>query len=375
MTTTLIPLISAIVALVLAIVLTPPVAALARRLGAVDQPSGRRRHRTPTPLLGGLAILGAFLVPVLWFLPFSGTMRALVVGAILMAAVGAADDIIELPPLGKLLAQVAVSLIPVAAGVTIDHVTLPLVGVFDLGWIQYPVSVVWFVALVNMINFTDGVDGLTAGLAMIAALTFTILAASLDRAEASIIAASLAGACAGFLVFNFHPARIFMGDTGSLFVGFLLAGIAIGGVMKSAAAIALVAPLLILALPILDTSFVIAKRLKYRQPVYGADLNHFHHRFANIGWGARKTALVVYAWCALMGAVAVAIRIIPYHSDDSAATLAGRIGLAAIALLAVAATVWLVYRLEILKWRRTPVVTLVRARRPEPPVESSTPPR
>ena len=375
MTTTLIPVISALVALVLAIVLTPPVAALARRVGAVDEPAGRRRHAAPTPLLGGLAILGAFLVPVLWFLPFSGTMRALAIGAVLMAVVGAADDIIELPPLGKLLAQVAVAVIPVAAGVTIDHVTLPLIGVFDLGWVQYPVSIVWFVALVNMINFTDGLDGLTAGLAMIAALTFMILAASLERAEASIIAASLAGACAGFLVFNFHPARIFMGDTGSLVVGFLLAGVAIGGVLKSAAAIALVAPLLILALPILDTSFVIAKRLKYRQPVYGADRNHFHHRFANIGWGPRKTVLVVYAWCALMGAVTLAMRAIPYHADDSAATFAGRLALGGIALLAVAATLWLIYRLEILKWRRTPVVTLVRERRPERRVETPAGPR
>jgi UDP-GlcNAc:undecaprenyl-phosphate GlcNAc-1-phosphate transferase len=177
------------------------------------------------------------------------------------------------------------------------------------------------------------------------------------------MAAALAGACAAFLVFNFHPARVFMGDSGSMLLGFVIAGVAVSGVMKSAAAIAVVAPLVILAIPILDTSFVVLKRLKYGLPVYGADRSHFHHRFFTIGWGQRKTVLALYGWCALMGAVAVALRFVPYSDPDGGVRLAGTIGLAAAGLVALLASIYLIYVLEILKWRSTPVIKLVRESR------------
>ena len=240
--------------------------------------------------------------------------------------------------------------------------TLPFLGVGDLGPAQYPLTVLWFVALVNMINFTDGMDGLAAGISGLGATTFAILAASLGRSDPAIMAAALAGACAAFLVFNFHPARVFMGDSGSMLLGFVLAGVAISGVMKTTAAVAVVAPLVILAIPILDTSFVVLKRLKHGLPVYGADRSHFHHRFFNIGWGQRKTVLALYAWCALMGAVAVALRFVSYKDADGSIDPVGAIGLSIGAVVAVAAAIYLVYVLEILKWRSTPVVTLVRQR-------------
>ena len=363
MTTTLIPTICAIVAALVVLATTPLASRLARAVGAVDHPSDRRIHQEPTPRLGGLAMLAGFLVPVLYYLPADQAARALVTGAVLIACLGAVDDIWGLTPAVKLIGQAACAAIPVSAGLTIDHVTLPFLGVGDLGPAQYPLTILWFVALVNMINFTDGMDGLAAGISGIGATTFAILAASLGRADPAIMAAALAGACAAFLIFNFHPARVFMGDSGSMLLGFVLAGVAISGVMKTTAAVAVVAPLVILAIPILDTSFVILKRLRHGLPVYSADRSHFHHRFFTIGWGQRKTVLALYAWCVLMGAVAVALRFVPYRDADGSINPAGAIGLTAGGVVALAASIYLIYVLEILKWRSTPVVTLVRQSR------------
>ena len=363
MTTTLIPILGAVAAALIVVALTPAAGALARAVGAVDVPEGRRIHESPTPRLGGLAILAGFLAPVLVFLPPDSGAHALVTGAVLIACLGAVDDVFGLGPGLKLAGQAACAAIPVSAGITIDHMTLPVLGVFDLGAGQYPLTIIWFVAIVNMINFIDGMDGLAAGVAGIGATTFAVLAASLGRADPALMAAALAGACLGFLAYNFHPARIFMGDAGSLLLGFVLAGVAVNGVMKSAAAIAVVAPLVVLAIPILDTSFVVLKRIKHGLPVYSPDRSHFHHRFFTIGWSQRKTVLALYAWCALMGMVAMALRFVPYRDDDGGLMLAGTLAITGAGALALAASVYLVYVLEILKWRRTPVIQLVRQNR------------
>ena len=363
MTTTLIPILSAIAAAVVVLILTPATMALARRVGAVDQPSARRIHDRPIPRLGGVAILIGFLVPALWFLPIEPGARGLIAGAVLIALLGIADDILGMQPAVKLAGQVACACIPVAAGLTIDHLTLPFVGALDLGGAQYPLTVLWFVAIVNIINFTDGMDGLAAGVVAIGATTFAIIAASLGRADAAILAAALAGACAAFLRFNFHPARTFMGDGGSMFLGFMLAGIAISGVMKSAAAIAIVLPLIVLAIPILDTSFVILKRIKHGNPVYSADKSHFHHRFLAIGWSQRRTVLAIYAWTGLMAVLALAMRFVPYMDSPGDWNVGWTALLAAIAAAGLAGAVYLIYVLEILKWRSEPVVQIVRRRR------------
>lgn len=363
MTTTLVPIASGIVAFLIAVGLTPAAARLARAVGAVDTPSDRRIHRRPTPRLGGIAIVVGFLVPAVFFVPVDAATRALIIGAVLIAALGMTDDIWGLSPATKLFGQIACAAVPVSAGLTIDHITIPFLGAGSLGVLQYPLTILWFVAIVNMINFTDGMDGLAAGVAGIGAGTFAIIAASLDRADPAILAAALAGASAGFLVFNFHPAKVFMGDGGSMFLGFVLAGVAISGVMKSAAAVAVVVPLVILAIPILDTSFVILKRIKHGLPVYSADRSHFHHRFFNIGWGQRKTVLALYAWCGLMGAVALAMRFVPYSDGQGNLQFPGALGIVAAGLIALTASVYLVYVLEILKWRSTPVVQIVRENR------------
>jgi UDP-GlcNAc:undecaprenyl-phosphate/decaprenyl-phosphate GlcNAc-1-phosphate transferase len=363
MTTTLIPILSAITAAIVVLVLTPASMVLARRLGAVDRPSARRIHERPVPRLGGVAIVLGFLLPVLWFLPVDAGARGLVAGGVLIAALGVADDILGMQPAVKLVGQVACASVPVAAGLTIDHLTLPLLGAFDLGGAQYPLTILWFVAIVNIINFTDGMDGLAAGVVGIGATTFAVIAASLGRADAAIMAAALAGACVAFLRFNFNPARTFMGDGGSMFLGFMLAGIAISGVMKSAAAVAIVLPLVVLAIPILDTSFVILKRLKHGSPVYSADKSHFHHRFLAIGWSQRRTVLAIYAWTGLMSGLALAMRFVPYTDGQGNGNAGWAALLGAIAAAGLVGAVYLVYVLEILKWRSEPVVQIVRRRR------------
>ena len=338
------------VAFLLAVLLTPVVSQLAWMTGIVDRSVDERRmHQRPTPLLGGLAILGAIVIPSA-ALGHSHGFWGIIAGAALMAMLGALDDIHPLHPAVKLGGMMAIASIPAFLGITIDHVTLPVLGVFDLGWWQYPVTIVWIVAIANIVNFIDGMDGLAAGFCGIAALTFAVLAASLGREDAAAICAIVAGATLGFLRYNFHPATIFMGDAGALMLGYLLAAMAIQGVLKTAAAVSLVLPLVILALPILDTSFVIAKRLKYGRPIYEADRSHFHHRFANIGFSQRRAALYVYAWCVSLSAFALAVRFVPSHEDgwDPVSVLV----LGGFGVMALISSVYVVLLLEIIKLRR-----------------------
>jgi UDP-GlcNAc:undecaprenyl-phosphate GlcNAc-1-phosphate transferase len=348
------------VAFLLAVLLTPVVSQVAWLAGVVDDSRDERRlHQRPTPLLGGLAILGAIVIPSV-ALGHQHGFWGIIAGAALMSALGAFDDIHPLHPGMKMAGIVAIATIPALLGVTIDHVTLPIVGAFNLGDWQYVVTVIWIVAIANIVNFIDGLDGLAAGFCAIASLTFAVLSASLGRADAAAISAIVAGAAIGFLIYNFSPATIFMGDSGSLMLGYLLAALAIQGVLKTAAAVSLVFPLMILALPILDTSFVILKRLKYRQPIYQADRWHFHHRFANIGFSQRRTALYLYGWCCTLSALALAIRFVPSHRhgwDPVAVAVLGALG-----LLALGTSVYVIYLLEILKVRHLRAIRLGRSR-------------
>ncbi len=264
------------------------------------------------------------------------------------------DDTREggLNPFLKLAGQFAAAAIPVLAEVRVENITLPFVAPLDLGDWGIPLTLFGMVAVMNVVNFTDGVDGLAAGVCTIAAATFAIIALSLDRLDAAVLAAAVAGACVGFLRHNFHPASIFMGDSGSNLLGLLLACVAIQGVLKTAAVVALFFPLVILAVPALDATFVVAKRIKYRRPVYSADRWHFHHRFANIGFSARRTVLYLYGWTVSLAALALALRFVPYSEDDGSLNAGWAIVLAAFGLLAIAASIYLVLVLEILKFRR-----------------------
>jgi UDP-GlcNAc:undecaprenyl-phosphate/decaprenyl-phosphate GlcNAc-1-phosphate transferase len=344
-----------LVAALIAFAATPPVARLARRLGVIHRPRDRDLHDRPVPGLGGLAILAAVVVSALVFLPWNGETRGIVGGALGIAFVGAIDDWREggLHPAVKLVGQFAAGAIPVASGVYVDHVTLPFVDPLGLGETGGKLlTLVGIVAVMNVVNFTDGADGLAAGVCTIAAGTFAIIALSFPRYDAGALAALTAGAAVGFLWHNFHPASIFMGDAGSNLLGLLLACVAIQGILKTAAVVALFFPLLILAVPALDAGFVVAKRIKYRRPVYAADRWHFHHRFANIGFTQRRTVLYLYGWTLSLAALALAMRFVPYSEDDGTLNAGWALVIAAFGAVALAASVYLVLVLEILKFRR-----------------------
>ena len=343
-----------LVAALIAFAATPPVARLARRLGVIHQPRDRDLHERPVPGLGGLAILVAVVVAALLFLPAGRETRGIVGGAIAIALIGAVDDWRPggLHPAVKLAGQFAAAAIPVFCEVRVSNVTLPFIDPIQLGDWSCPLTLLGIVAVMNVVNFTDGADGLAAGVCTIAAGTFAIIALSLDREAAGILAALTAGAAVGFLWHNFHPASIFMGDAGSNLLGLLLACVAIQGVLKTAAVVALFFPLLILAVPALDATFVVAKRIKYRRPVYAADSWHFHHRFANIGFSQRRTVLYLYGWTLSLAALALAMRFVPYSDDDGTLHVGWTIVIAIFAAAALASSVYLVLVLEILKFRR-----------------------
>jgi UDP-GlcNAc:undecaprenyl-phosphate GlcNAc-1-phosphate transferase len=339
-------------ATVLALWLTPLAARIAVRIGLVDhRTTARRLHTRPIPFGGGIAMFVAVAVPVLLLHPsLGGRSHAILLGACVCAAVGLLDDRFEVNPVVKLAGELAAAAIPVAAGATIDHLTLPLLHPLDLGALQYPVTMLWIVALMNSFNFIDGMDGLAAGIGTITAGTFAILALSLNRGGAALLAAALAGACLGFLRHNFHPARVFMGDAGSLTLGYLLAAIAVQGVLKTAAAVALVFPTLVLLVPIFDTSFVLLHRLKYGRRPWSADANHLHHRFVRVGFGQRRAALALYAWCGMLAVCALALRFLPWHTHNRV-HLGATIVLALLAVCALLVTAWIVVVLEVVKQR------------------------
>jgi UDP-GlcNAc:undecaprenyl-phosphate/decaprenyl-phosphate GlcNAc-1-phosphate transferase len=343
-----------LVAALIAFAATPPVARVARRLGVLHHPRDRDLHDRPVPGLGGLAILAAAVVAALIFLPWNAETRGIVGGAIAIAFVGAVDDWRPngLHPAVKLAGQFAAAAIPVAAGVWVENVTLPFVDPLDLNDWGKALTLVGIVAVMNVVNFTDGADGLAAGVCTIAAGTFAVIALSLDRPFAGILAALTAGAAVGFLWHNFHPASIFMGDAGSNLLGMLLACVAIEGLLKTAAVVALFFPLLVLAVPALDATFVVAKRIKYGRPVYSADQWHFHHRFANIGFSQRRTVLYLYGWTLSLAALALAMRFVPYSEDDGTLNTGWALVIAGFGLIAFAASLYLVVVLEILKFRR-----------------------
>ncbi len=341
-----------IAAAAIAWLLVPYAERLAYRIGAIDPPKERGLHDHPMPRLSGLAIFaGVEFAGWIW-LPANGETRSILLGAVAIAAVGVADDIWDLPALPKLIGQIAAALIPVLGGVRVDDLTLPFIGGFELGWLAYPLTVLGIVAVVNVINFIDGIDGLAAGVCTIAAIALAIIALSLERNEAGVLAALTAGGALGFLRHGFPPASSFMGDTGSNLLGYLLATASVQGALKTNAVVALIFPLVVLAVPILDTGFVVAKRLKYRQPIYQADSWHFHHRMANIGFSQRRTLAYLYGWTLALAGLALALRFVPYSDNHGHFHAFWTAVMVALGLLALATSVYLIFVLEILKLRR-----------------------
>ncbi|HEV3480000.1 MAG TPA: MraY family glycosyltransferase [Gaiellaceae bacterium] len=337
-------------ALAVVLLLTPGVGRFARFLGVVDEPGETRRlHVRPVPRLGGIALLLGIFVPALAFLPLDGPYRGILLGAAVATTTGAIDDFRGLPWWGKLGGQLVAGGIAIGFGVNVDRFTFPGLGSQELpDWLSGPATLVWIVAIMNMVNFLDGMDGLAAGICAIAGSTFTVIGLSLGVPDAALLAAIVAGACFGFLHHNFYPARIFMGDSGALLLGFLLATLAVEGLVKTAALATLVLPLIVLAIPIIDTSFVFAKRLKYGRPLYAADRTHLHHRFLSIGFSQARAVAYMYVWCMLLAAAALATRFLPPRPrgdwDVSNAIVSGVLGVAALA-----ASLYIAYLLEIIK--------------------------
>jgi UDP-GlcNAc:undecaprenyl-phosphate GlcNAc-1-phosphate transferase len=386
MPTDLDALLAFLVAGLLALLLVPLTKRLALRVGAIDYPAERKLHTIPTPKLGGLGILGGVLVAGLIWLPSDTESHSILIGAVAIAWVGVLDDVFDLNPAVKLLGQTVAVVIPVSVGVTVDNFTFPFFGRLTPGTVDLltlpgggvvhlgdVATVLAIVAMINVINLIDGVDGLAAGVAVISGITLATIALSLDRTAAGVLAALVAGAALGFLRWGFPPASTFMGDTGSNLLGYLLGTVAVQGALKTNAVIALFIPLIILAVPILDTGFVVAKRLKYRRPVYKADRWHFHHRMADIGFSQRRTLLYLYGWTAVMAALALALRFVPYSDNHGHFDAFWTAVIAVFGLLALAASVYLVEVLEILKLRQTRFRQIVTLRRqagaPEPELQ------
>jgi UDP-GlcNAc:undecaprenyl-phosphate GlcNAc-1-phosphate transferase len=341
-----------LVALGVVLVLTPAVGRVARVLGVVDEPLERRRvHLAAVPRLGGLALFLGLFVPALAFLELDGAYRGILLGAALATTVGMVDDFRGLPWWGKLGGQVASASVPIYYGVDIDRFTFPVLGIHTLPeWLAAGLALLWIVAIMNMVNFLDGLDGLAAGVCGISGATFAVIALSLARPEAAVLSAIVAGACFGFLRHNFYPARIFMGDSGAMLLGFVLATVSIQGLLKTAATVALFFPLFALAVPILDTSFVVARRLKHREKLYLPDQAHLHHRFLRRGFSQPRAVLYLYAWCIILGGAALATRFVPFR-ESGEWHLWPTVVVALIGFVAAATSLYIVYILEILKLR------------------------
>jgi UDP-GlcNAc:undecaprenyl-phosphate/decaprenyl-phosphate GlcNAc-1-phosphate transferase len=349
--------------------LTPLTMRLARAIGAVDNPRERGLSDHPTPLLGGLAIFAGALVAGLIWLPDSRLWHGVLLAAAVITVVGAIDDRFELPPWLKLAGQILAALIAVHYGIVVHLITLPFVGALHFPNAGGSVTVVGLVGIMNVVNFSDGVDGLAAGVSAIIAAALAVIAFDLSRPASGILAALIAGAALGFLIHNFPPASSFMGDCGSNLLGLLMGCLTVEGAVKTPVVVSFVLPLILLAVPFLDTTFVILKRLKYRRPIYASDSEHFHHRMARIGFSRRRTIAYLYAWTLMLAGLALALRFVPYSDHHGHLHTGWALVMSFLFVVAIAASMYLVYVLEILKFRRLDTVRLRRLRPDASPEE------
>jgi UDP-GlcNAc:undecaprenyl-phosphate GlcNAc-1-phosphate transferase len=350
------------IALVATALLTPVTTRFARRIGAIDQARGRGLAPGGTPLLGGLAIFLGGAIAGIVVLRGSEVLHGILTAAVIITVVGAIDDRVELSVAWKLLGQVAAAVVAVEAGVSVDHITFPFLGALDFGELGAPLTVLGLVAVMNVVNLSDGIDGLAAGVCALSAAALAVIAFDLERRQAGVLAALTAGAALGFLIHNFHPASVYMGDCGSNLLGLLLGCVAVLGSVKTGAALALIFPLIVLAVPFLDTTFVVLKRMKYHRPVYAADREHFHHRMDRIGFSTRRTVLYLYAWTLSLALLAVALRFVPYSDNGGRLHVGWALVMAILGLMEIIASVYLVYVLEILKFKRLDAIRLRRVK-------------
>ncbi|WP_338553401.1 MraY family glycosyltransferase [Paenibacillus sp. KS-LC4] len=306
-----------ILALTLALVMTPLVKKFAFFVGAIDKPNHRKVHTRIMPRMGGLAIYAAFVAGFLLLFPFipdgmltdanMNMIKALLVGGTIIILIGALDDRLELSAKVKLLGQlVAASVVVFGFGIKIDLVNIPFGEAMQpiAGWIAVPITILWIVGVTNAINLIDGLDGLAAGVSGIAISTILIMAIVMGNIPIILLSSLLLGGIVGFLFFNFHPAKIFMGDSGSLFLGFSLATLSMIG-FKQVTIVSFVTPLLIIGVPLSDTFFAIVRRWVNKRPIFAPDKGHLHHCLQELGFSHRRTVLIIWGVAAIFGGFAI----------------------------------------------------------------------
>ncbi|MDP4151935.1 MAG: MraY family glycosyltransferase [Bacillota bacterium] len=290
--------------------LTPVVKSFAQKVGAIDVPTdSRRMHKKPIPRLGGLAIFFGFFFTALLMVDLTTQMRAILIGGVIILVLGIFDDIYRLDAMPKFIVQIVAALIPALSGVEINFFSN--INLFsnnpylNLGVLTVPITVFWIVGITNAVNFVDGLDGLACGVSSIACFSLLCIALILGERDVEILTAALAGACIGFLPYNLNPAKIFMGDTGSTFLGYILAIISIQGLFKFYALVSFAVPFLILGLPIFDTAFAILRRIASGRSPMSPDRSHLHHRLIDMGFSQKQTVAIIYSVSIVCGISAV----------------------------------------------------------------------
>jgi len=301
-----------VVALIVSFLMTPVVKTFAYKVGAIDVPKdARRMHKTPIPRLGGLAIFIGFMVSILLFTHVrqDHQLQGILMGAVVIVVLGVVDDTTPLPAMFKFVVQIVAALIPVFHGVVIQAISNPNLlsssAYWILGKLSIPITVLWIVAITNSVNLIDGLDGLANGVSAISATTMLVIAILVSESQVAIVMAALVGACVGFMPYNMNPAKMFMGDTGATFLGFILATMSIQGLFKMFAVISFAVPFLILGLPIFDTAFAFIRRIAHGQSPMRADRSHIHHRLIDMGLSQKQAVATLYVISAILGLSAV----------------------------------------------------------------------
>lgn len=295
------------VALAVAYFLTPRIIEVAVKAGAMDAPDARKVHTKPIPRMGGLAIYAGFVLAVLASMHVSREIFGLLMGGTVILIVGIIDDLRQLSAKTKLLGQIAAASVLIFFDIRIDWITNPFGEMVYVDFLSVPLTILWVVGLTNTVNLIDGLDGLAAGVSTIASVTILLVALQQDFWIVAILTAALAGSALGFLQYNFNPAKIFMGDTGSMFLGYMLAAISVIGAVKSAATIALIVPIVALGLPIMDTAFAIIRRYMSGRPIFKPDRGHLHHRLLEMGFSQKQAVLLMYVISGCLGLSAIAL--------------------------------------------------------------------
>ncbi|UXS67476.1 undecaprenyl/decaprenyl-phosphate alpha-N-acetylglucosaminyl 1-phosphate transferase [Staphylococcus chromogenes] len=293
-----------IFSMIVSLILTPIVIAVSKKLDIVDQPNFRKIHTKPISMLGGSAILLSFFIGIWLGAPIEREIKPLLLGAIVIYLVGLIDDLYDLKPVLKLIGQIIAASIVVVYGVTIDFISIPIGPTIHFGWLSIPITIFWIVAITNAINLIDGLDGLAAGVSTIALVTIAFIAILQGNIFIIMICSVLIGSLLGFLVFNFHPAKIFLGDSGALLLGFIIGFLSLLG-FKNITFISLFFPIVILAVPFIDTLFAMIRRVKRGQHIMQADKSHLHHKLLDLGYTHRQTVILIYAMAIMFSVVSV----------------------------------------------------------------------